>query len=131
MGTVTPLKIAANLPTQCQSGDQIDPSLTTPTVNAQTGTAYTLALTDNGAVVTMNNASANTVTIPANATIALPVGATLAVVQLGAGATTVTGASGVTVNGTSAGTVAASAQYGAVGLVQVAADTWIAQVGQP
>lgn len=92
--------------------------------NAQTGTAYTLAAGDAGLGVTMNNASANTVTIPAGAT--LPVGAVVNVVQIGAGATTITGDTGVTVNGTSEGSVAISARWQGVSLWKVAADEWVA-----
>jgi len=92
-------------------------------INAQTGTTYTLALNDN--VVTMSNASANTLTIPTNASVAFPIGTTVTVIQLGAGATTVTGDTGVTVNGVSAGGVAADAQYGGFALIKTASDTWL------
>lgn len=97
-------------------------------VNAQTGTAYTLALTDVSStlgegIVTMNNAAANTLTVPANATVALPVGTQVQVVQLGAGQTTIAAATGVTVSTPS--TLTARAQYSALILTQVAANTWV------
>lgn len=57
--------------------------------NAQTGTTYTLDATDAGKMITMNNAAANTLTIPANASVAFPVGTEIHIMQLGAGATTV------------------------------------------
>ena len=41
-------------------------------INTQTGTTYTLALADKGKIVEMNNASANTLTIPTNASVAFP-----------------------------------------------------------
>jgi hypothetical protein len=53
--------------------------------NNQTGTTYTLVAADNGKVVTLNNASAITLTIPD-----LGVGFNCLVVQLGAGAVTFT-----------------------------------------
>ena len=96
-------------------------------INAQTGTAYTLAATDGGAEVTMSNAAANTLTIPANATVALPVGFICSVTMLGAGVTTVDGATGVTVNGVSGGGAAISAQYRSVTLKKIATDTWVMQ----
>lgn len=91
--------------------------------NAQTGTTYTLVLTDQA--VTMDNASANTLTVPANAAVAFPVGSIVNVVQKGAGATTITGDTGVTVNGASAGSVSIAAQWQGVSLWKVAADEWI------
>lgn len=58
-------------------------------VNTQTGTTYAIVAADAGKLITMNNASANTATIPANASVAYPVGTELHFMQLGAGATTV------------------------------------------
>ena len=60
--------------------------------NAQTGTAYTLVAGDNGAILTMNNAAAITLTVPAG----LGAGFSCLVIQLGAGKVTVA-ASGVTI----------------------------------
>lgn len=99
--------------------------LTAVTINAQTGTTYTLALADAGRVVTMANASANVLTVPANATVALPVETIINVLQKGAGVTTITGAAGVTINGSSAGSVAISAQWQGVSLLKIATDDWI------
>lgn len=99
-------------------------SIITPDVNAQTGTSYTLALTDEGDIITMNNASANTLTIPTNASVALPVGTVVSIIQLGVGVTTVDAATGVTLNGVSGGAADLSAQHGAVSLVKIGADAW-------
>ena len=98
----------------------------TADINAQTGTTYTLVIGDRGQVVTMNNANANTVTIPTNASVAFDIGSVVTVIQIGAGVTTIAGATGVTVNGTSAGSVSISAQYQGVSLLNIATDTWIA-----
>lgn len=98
-------------------------------VNAQTGTAYALAATDapaaNGyqGIVTMNNAAANTVTVPANSTVPFPVGTQVQLVQLGAGQTAVAAASGVTVSNPSS--LTARAQYSTLVLTQVAANVWV------
>ena len=56
------------------------------TINAQTGTAYTLVAADANNIVTMNNSAANTVTIPTGV---LPVGCAVVIIQMGAGQTTV------------------------------------------
>lgn len=98
--------------------------------NADTSTALTLALTDGGQTVTMNNASANVLTIPTNASVAFPFStsnsAVINVLQIGAGITTITADTGVTLNGVSAGSGAISGQFGGVSLMKVATNTWIA-----
>jgi len=57
--------------------------------NLQTGTSYTLVLSDAGKIVEMNNGSANTLTIPANSSVAFPVDTRIDIIQYGAGATSV------------------------------------------
>ena len=95
--------------------------------NPQTGTTYTLALADNGKLVTLANASPVAVTIPLNSSIALPVGAVIMMASFGAGAVTISGAGGVTV--VSGGATAASpvirAQYSSVGAIQTSANNWL------
>ena len=58
-------------------------------VNPQTGTTYTLTASDNGKVVTLNNASAITVTLPETSTEALAAGFQCVLIQRGAGQVTV------------------------------------------
>ena len=93
-------------------------------ITADTTTAYTLVLSDQ--VVTMDNASANTVTIPTSNSVGFPVGKVVTVVMKGAGTTTIEGDTGVTLNGTSAGSVDISSQYQAVSLLKIGTDEWIA-----
>jgi hypothetical protein len=106
------------------------PTLNTPTINdarqnltlnAQTGTTYTLALTDNGRLVTLNNAAAITVTVPLNSSVAFATGAIVNLQQIGAGQVTIAGASGVTINGTG---TALRAQWSAASLIKTGTDTW-------
>jgi hypothetical protein len=92
-------------------------------INAQTGTTYTLVLGDAGKLVTLTNAAAIALTVPTNATAAYPVGTTVDLAQLGAGKVTVAGVGGVTVNGTP--TLAFRAQYSAATLIKLATDTWL------
>jgi hypothetical protein len=68
--------------------------ITANTINAQTGTTYTFLTSDNGKVVTFNNGSAVTVTIPTG----LPTGFNCTAIQLGAGQVGFTAASGLTMN---------------------------------
>jgi hypothetical protein len=92
--------------------------------NEQTGTTYTLALADDGKVVEMNNASANTLTVPPNSSVAFPVGAQILVLQTGAGQTTLAAGAGVTVNSKD-GNLKLSAQWCAATLIKRATDAWV------
>jgi hypothetical protein len=95
--------------------------------NPQTGTTYTLALADNGKLVTLANASPVAVTIPLNSSVALPVGAVIMMAAYGAGAVTISGAGGVTVvsNGATAASPVIRAQYSSVGAIQTSANNWL------
>ena len=93
------------------------------TLNAQTGTTYTLVLTDSAKFVTLSNASAITLTIPTNASVAFPIGTQVNIVQLGAGQVTVGGA-GVTIR--SQGTkLKLNGIYSAGTLVKINTDEWV------
>ena len=94
------------------------------TLNAQTGTTYTLALTDSGKFVTQTNAAAIATTIPPNSTVAFPIGTQVNLMQLGAGAITITAGSGVTLR--SAGSlVITNGQYAVATCVKIASDEWV------
>jgi len=71
-----------------------------PTQNAQTGTTYTAVLLDAGKTVTLSNASAVTLTIPAQASVSWADNTQLNFLNIGAGTVTITAAAGVTINGT-------------------------------
>lgn len=94
-------------------------------INTQTGTAYTLVLADRGKVVEMNNASANTVTIPLNASVAFPIGTQITIIQYGAGQTTIAATAGVTLNALG-GALKTSARYAAASLYKRGTNEWIA-----
>jgi hypothetical protein len=68
--------------------------------------SYTLALTDQSKVVTMNNSSAATVTIPADSTVDLPVGSAIQITRIGAGSVALAAEGGVTVNAGGTGNLA-------------------------
>ncbi|QNN99763.1 hypothetical protein P67b_00004 [Ruegeria phage Tedan] len=97
---------------------------TAKTVNAQTGTAYTLASSDENNIVTMDNAAANTLTIPANGTVSIAVGTEVEVLQTGAGTTTLQAAPGVALRGVSEGSAAMSGQWARATLLKIAIDAW-------
>lgn len=103
-------------------------ALLAPVLNAQTGTSYTLVLGDSGEYVEMNNASANTLTVPPNSSVSFPVGAQVTIIQTGAGTTTISPGAGVTINyysPTSSGTRTLKAQWSAATLIKRAADSWV------
>lgn len=92
--------------------------------NAQTGTTYTLVLTDAGKMVTLSNASAITLTVPTNASVAFPVNTRIDLLQYGAGQVTVAAAGGVTI-ASKASALKLSAQYAGATLWKKATDTWV------
>jgi hypothetical protein len=95
----------------------------TYTINPQTGTTYTLVLTDAGKLVTFTNADAIAVTIPTNASVAFPIGTRIDCVQGGAGAVTFGGAD-VTINSKGSHKVIAGLYVG-VTLIKTDTDTWL------
>jgi len=112
-------------------------TLTTPTLNdpkinlafdAQTGTTYTTVLNDNGQVVTMNNASANTLSIPTNASVAYPIGTQINIIQIGAGQTTIQAVTSGTTTILSTGATAAApklrARYSMATALKAGTDLW-------
>jgi hypothetical protein len=88
-------------------------------INAQTGTTYTLLSSDAGKVITLDNASAITLTVPTG----LGANFNCTLVQLGAGQVTISG-SGTTVSNRNSHTKIAG-QYGAATLLSYADTTWI------
>ena len=98
------------------------------TLNAQTGASYTAVSTDQYQVlVTMNNASANTFSIPTDATYAFPNGTAITVLQIGAGVTTINAVTPGTTTITSAGSTSASpvlARYKAAVCVKTGTNAW-------
>lgn len=91
--------------------------------NAQTGTTYTLVLTDVAKVISLTNAAAITLTIPTNASVAFPTGTQILVYQGGAGQVTVSGA-GVTIRAQGSKTKT-NGQYAVAALLKVATDEWV------
>ena len=91
--------------------------------NLQTGTTYTLVLGDAGEIVEMNNASANTLTVPPNSSVAFPVNTRIDINQHGAGLTTVAAGAGVTVRSLTG--LVSQGQYAGMSLWKRATDEWV------
>ena len=91
--------------------------------NAQTGTTYTLVLSDANKLVTLSNAASITLTVPPNSSVAFPIGTRLDLAQIGAGQVTVAQGSGVTVNATPG--LKFRAQYAGATLIKTGTDAWL------
>lgn len=93
--------------------------------NAQTGTTYTLALSDGYKIVTLSNAATITVTVPKNATVAIPVGWRADFYWLGAGQPTFAPEDGaVTLEYPATDTLAMAERYAFCSLVKRDTNTW-------
>lgn len=114
------------------------PTISTPTIsggtftspqinlgapNAQTGTTFIPGLSDNGKLVTLNNASPIALTVPSNTSVAYATGAQINIVQLGDGQVTVSGDAGVTVYSTPGSKL--REKYSAATLIKLDTDTWL------
>ena len=108
--------------TAVQPGDPVS-------INAQTGTTYTLVLSDADKLVTLDNADPVALTVPLNSSVAFPVGTVIACAQLGAGLVTVQGDTGVAINGVTPGDEASAGQWSTWSLTKLATDTWLASGG--
>jgi hypothetical protein len=106
-------------------------TLTDPKINlafdAETA-SYTAVLANNGQIVTMDNASANTFSIPTNASVAFPIGTQINVLQIGAGQTTIqavtSGTTTIQSTGASAAAPKLRARYSAATCVKAGTDLW-------
>ena len=102
--------------------------IVTYSVNTVTTSAYVVVASDAAAIVTMNNASANTFKIPTNASVGYAVGSTITVIQIGAGQTTISavtsGTTTIASTGATATAPALRAQYSSATCIKVATDTW-------
>ena len=122
---VTTGKLADNAVTQAKMADRAIGSaeLDNLTLNAQTGTTYTLVLSDAHKLVTLSNASAISLTVPTNASVAFDIGDQVNLLQLGAGQVTVGGA-GVTLR-SQGSKLKLNGQYSTATLVKIASDEWV------
>jgi hypothetical protein len=90
--------------------------------------SYTAVLANNGQIVTMDNASANTFSIPTNASVAFPIGTQINVLQIGAGQTTIqavtSGTTTIQSTGASAAAPKLRVRYSAATCVKAGTDLW-------
>jgi hypothetical protein len=123
---VTTAKIADNAVTQAKLADRVIGSAEydSLSLNAQTGTTYTLVLADAHKVLTLNNASPITLTVPPESSVAFEIGDQVNLLQLGAGQVTVAAGSGVTLR-SEGSKLKLTGQYALATLVKIATDEWV------
>jgi hypothetical protein len=93
-------------------------------INAQTGTTYDVVLSDDGKLLTCDNAASIALTIVPNSSVAFGIGTQINIMQLGAGTVTITAGAGVTLR--SAGSkLKTDAQYAVATCLKIASDTWV------
>lgn len=108
--------------------DETDPTLfsivdsAVPPINNQTGTTYTPVASDVGKLVTLTNAAAITVTLPADADLDVPIGSRIDYGVFGEGMATFVAGTGATVE--AAPSAISRAQYSAISALKRAANTW-------
>lgn len=140
LGTPSSSNLAAAVTDETGSGALVfgtSPTLATPTLNdpkinlaidAETA-SYTAVLANNGQLVTMNNASANTFSIPTDANVDFPIGTQINVLQIGAGQTTIQAVTAGTTTINSTGATAAQprlrVRYSSATCIKLAANNWV------
>lgn len=91
--------------------------------------SYTAVLANNSQIVTMNNASANTFSIPTDANVDFPVGSQITVLQIGAGQTTIQAVTaGTTTINSTGGTANAPklrVRYSSATCIKLSTNNWV------
>ena len=93
-------------------------------INARTGATYTPVSADAGKLITLDNATAVTVTLPADSAATLPIGTILNFLGIGAGVVKYTNGAGATVNGGTGATLESRATWSAMSAIKIAANSW-------
>lgn len=125
-GTITSTMLGSQVVTQEKIANKAVGSgeLDGITLTPITATSYTLALAEAHKLVTLNNASPITLTIPGDATANFALGTQVNLLQLGAGQVTIAGAVGVTVRSEGSKTKM-NGQYALATCIKIANNEWV------
>ena len=114
--------------TLANSATLTNKTLTSPVINIafnqQTGTSYTIAISDNGKVVEVTNSSPITVSIPTNST-AFPIGAQITVIQTGIGQITFAATTPATTTVNATPGLKLRAQWSSAVLIKRDTEQWV------
>jgi hypothetical protein len=135
LGTPSSANLAAAVTDETGSGALVfgtTPTLSDPKINlgidAETA-SYTAVLANNSQLVTMNNASANTFSIPTDANVDFPVGTQITVLQIGAGQTTIqavtAGTTTINSTGATANAPKLRVRYSSATCLKLSANNWV------
>jgi hypothetical protein len=135
LGTPSSANLAAAVTDETGSGSLVfgtSPTLNDPKINLTIDpetASYTAVLANNGQLVTMNNASANTFSIPTDASVAFPDGTQITVLQIGAGQTTIqavtAGTTTVNSTGATANAPKLRVRYSSATCIKLSANNWV------
>ncbi len=119
-GIVSTAKLDSAIQSQLASIDSL------PLVIAvtQSGTSYTLGLSDAGTAVEFTASSTVTVTVPPNSSAAFSVGTVIELLQYGTGTLTIAAGAGVTIRSAN-NLVSARTQYSTLSLRKRATNEWV------
>ena len=117
---VRPVFVASQILT---AQEQNDLATAIIAIRAVTTASTTAVLADDGKLVTMSNASANTFTVPPNSSVAFGIGTQINIAMLGAGQTSVVAGAGVTLNSDGA-KLKLNAQYALCTCVKTGTNEW-------
>jgi hypothetical protein len=93
-------------------------------VNAQTGTTYTIGTADVGKLVTLGNAAGETITIPANSSVAFAIGDQVNFMNLSTGTATFV-AGGTAVIRSAGSKLKLADQYAVCTVLKIDTDAWV------
>jgi hypothetical protein len=93
-------------------------------INAQTGTTYDVVLSDDGKLLTCDNAASIALTIVPNSSVAFGIGTQINVMQLSAGVVTITAGAGVSLR-SEGSKLKTKGQYAVVTCVKIDTDEWV------
>jgi hypothetical protein len=127
---VTDADLASLAGTETLTNKTLTAPIFTNSINTQTGTTYTTVLSDAAALITLNNASAITLSIPTNASVAYAVGTQINVAWItGAGQPTISATTPGTTTILSTGSTSTAPKLRVANSVatciKIATDTWL------
>jgi hypothetical protein len=135
LGTPSSANLASAVSDETGSGALVfgtSPTLSDPKINLTIDpetASYTAILANNGQLVTMNNASANTFSIPTDASVDFPIGTQINVLQIGVGQTTIQAVTAGTTTIVSTGATVAQprlrVRYSSATCIKLAANSWV------